>query len=190
MAKQAAITPTTLKPSSRAELERKRKGVLATAPSGAVYRLRSMDLTRHALAGGLPAHLIQLGLAGKEGLKRVFEEMAEAEGAEDEVLERYAGVREYMDKIVLASVMEPELKEADLGDPAKLDSNSLVPGMDYQWIVAVGLREEDYDAQGRRLWGLEPLSKFQLFRHFHDCTEDCPGCLGLSVGLSAVEGLE
>lgn len=178
--KHAAIVPT-LAPSSRADLEQKRKGVVARGPSGAVYRLRQINLQRHALSGGLPAQLIQVAMEGQEAIGAMFEQMARgADGDADQ-----APIRDYLDNLVIASVIEPVLGKDDLGDPGKLDDDALVPAVDYEWIVSVAFRESDVDAEGRRLWGVEPFSRFQLFRDFHGCAADCEGCLGFQAAVSA-----
>lgn len=176
----------TLVVSSRDDLERKRKGILATGPSGSVYRLRQINLERHALSGGLPAALIQVALEGQAAITNLFEDMAARQTETGQGGE--SPVREYLDNLVLASVMEPELTRMDLGDPTKLDDDALVPPLDYQWIVSVAFRESDTDAEGRKLWGVEPLSRFQIFRDFHGCTESCSSCEAVRLAFTAPPG--
>jgi len=178
--------PETLVASSRDDLERKRKGILAKGPSGAVYRLRQINLERHALSGGLPAALIQVALEGQQAIGKLFEDMAAEQAAGEGG--NNAPVREYLDNLVLASVMEPALTRDDLGDPNRLDDDALVPPQDYQWLVSVAFREADTDAEGRRLWGVEPLSTFRVFRDFHGCEEDCSSCEAVRLAFSSDAG--
>jgi len=178
----------TLEVSSRSELEGRRTGIIARAPSGVVYRIRQINFERHALAGGLPGSLLQYVLEGKEGMKQLFEDIAEQQASPEEVSEEHRPLLEYLDRVVLASVIEPELRPEDLGTPGKIDEDAVLPPSDYQWLVSVAMRAEDYDAEGRRLWGVEPLSRFLLFRFFHGCAEDCESCLGVQASVAVDRG--
>lgn len=149
------------KPATREELEQRRNGKLVRAPSGTHYRIRQLNLERHALSGGLPADLIKVALGGAEEIGRLFAQMASTDGEEEpEVAASRASTREYLDEIVLAQLVEPKLTHADLGDPTDLKADSLLPGIDYQWLVSVAFREVDHDADDVRIWGVEPLSRF------------------------------
>jgi hypothetical protein len=190
-AAEAAKLGNGLKPTTREELERRREHKLVgRAPSGAVYRLRQIPMERHALAGGLPGSLLSVALEGQEGLRKVFEEMAEASkpGAEvdPEMVERHGEIREYMDRIVVDSVVEPPITMEDLGDPTRIDADSLIPAPDYEWIVSVAMRGVRFDADGRAMYGVDPLETWRIFRFTHECDAGCTGCSRARAALSEV----
>jgi hypothetical protein len=171
------------KPSTRTEFEKRKKGRLARGPSGLVYRLRQMDLTRHALAGGLPSQLMEAALSDDagQGLKAMFQDIAKVDGDDG----RRKETIQYLDRVVLRSVIEPKLEPGDLPDPTDVDtSEALIPADDYQWIVAVSFRATDVDGDGRHIWGVEDLSRFSYFRHFHGCDSNCSGCEAIRLALS------
>lgn len=178
--RQPKVTPT-FQPDSREELERRRHGVIAQGPSGAVYRIRAINLQRHALSGGLPERLRQLAMQGARGLNRILA------AADEEVNEVGETVRDYMDNLVLATIMEPELTKDDLGTGA-LDDDPLLHPADYVWAFQIAMREEDRDGDGRLLWGKEPLDRFQTFREEHVCENDCVACQRVIERFSAALG--
>lgn len=186
--KPARITPTP-SPSTREELEAKRNGVVATGPSGARYRIRPVNPERHALAGGLPTELRKVAMQvanGGDPLRAAARELVES-GEEELKLIQDAAMA-YNDQLVLAAVVEPELTVDDLGKGETLDEDPLVPANDYQWLLSVAKGDEEYDAEGMHLWGLEPLNRFATFRELHSCSPDCEGCAGYRRLVSAVSG--
>ena len=56
------------------------------------------------------------------------------------------------------------------------DPNEYLLPIDYKWLLLVAFGETDFDGEGKRLWGREPVSRFRLFREEHGCAEDCDGC--------------
>lgn len=171
---QPAVTPT-LKPSSRAELERKKKGVVARGPSGALYRIRKPNLARYLEAGALPTELRRLAL------RAVNSELGSGPAAQmtEEDLEAMSAAREqqraYHDRLVLATVIEPPLKPEDLGS-GELEDDPFLPAVDYEWLLAVAQGSEQRDAEDRMLWGPEPRSRMEIFQRHHECAEDCEAC--------------
>jgi len=159
MAKTKAKAEPTLEPSSRADLEKLKQGVVAQGPGGGVYRLRQLNFERHALSGALPAVLVRVAMGGKSAIDEVLKEVGETEAPDEETIAYRRQIRDYLDELVIASVVEPKLSQADLPG-TDLADDALVPARDYQWLVSIALREEDYDAVGNRLWGVEPLSRF------------------------------
>lgn len=156
MTKTRARVPATLRPSSRDELEQLREGKVVTAPSGARYRIRRINLERHALSGGLPASLVQVAMEGQEAIGKLFEQIAQGDSNAD----RRETVLGYLDRLVLATVIDPPLTEEDLGDPSDLTSDALLPADDYKFFVGIAMGEVDYDAADQRIWGVDPLSRF------------------------------
>lgn len=175
--------PSTLKPSSRAELEKRRKGFVARGPSGIWYRLRPLSIERHAFAGGMPPSLAQVVGESEESVATLLQELARPDQTPEE-REASKEVVRYLDRIVLASVMEPALTEDDLGDAGNLANESLVPAEDFMWLVSVALRSTAHDAEGRRLFGFEPELQLNIFRAFHECAEDCEHCNEMNAALA------
>jgi hypothetical protein len=174
--KQPGIMPT-LRPSSREELERKRSGVIATGPSGTVYRIRKINLERQAFGGSLPRELKQLALsvAAKSDGRNPAAVLAGQLDA-DKLAELMDEQKGYNDRLVLATVIEPALTEEDLGTGA-IDDDPFLPAIDYVWLLRVAKGEEDRDAEDRMLWGPEPKSRMEIFRRAHECLEDCEACV-------------
>lgn len=154
-----------------------RKPPIVRGPSGATYRLRKVNLERHALGGGLPVKLRRAAMEGVKGLEAILGDEETDGSAVNET-------RDYLDSLVLATIVEPPLTKDDLGT-GQLDDDPVLPAQDYAWAVKVAMGEEEYDADGRRLWGLEPLDRFATFRVFHGCDEDCEGCGGFRHAVSA-----
>jgi hypothetical protein len=167
--------PETLQPTSLEQLEASRAGKLARAPSGNVYRLRQINLERFALAGGLPPLIAHIATEGQDAVNAMFEAMAKKETTPEE-REANQEIVGFLDRLVLNSVKEPALTSDHLGRPGELDSDPALPPIDYEWLIAVAFRNVDVDADGRRLWGVEPFDRFRLFRELHRCPEDCEGC--------------
>ena len=174
--KQAAVPPT-LQPSSRADLERKRNGVVAQGPSGAVYRIRKLNLARQAAAGGMTTKLRDAAIeamtkTGEKGDVGAFVR----ELGPDVVKEALDEERAYQDRLVLATVIEPELTEEDLGGD-DLTDDPVLPAVDYEWLLAVARGRERRDGQGRWLWGPPPLDLWDVWRDAHECDQECKGCI-------------
>lgn len=148
------------KPTTLDALKRSRT-LVAPGPSGNVYRIRPLNLERHALAGGLPANLRNIALQGARGIQRLFQ------GDDEQVSQEGEAVRGYLDGLVKQVIVEPELSEAEL---------EFLPPVDYRWALSIAMGEEDYDGEGRRLWGREPLNRFQLFAQEHGCDPSCGSC--------------
>lgn len=182
-------------PSSRDELQKKRHGTLAKGPSGFVYKVRRPNLERHALSGGLPAKLRAIALGGTDAVNALFatpetddpdvgtEEAPAAAG----MTEEGHAVRGYLDEIVLKTVVEPKLTLEDLGT-GQLDDDPLLPTVDYKWLVDLAFGNMDYDGEGRRVFGIEPLTRWATFRDFHECAPDCASCGLLAAAFSAPIG--
>ena len=165
---------TAQRPSSLAEV-RKARNVTAPGPSGLVYELRPMNLERHALAGGLPEQLRAVAQGGTAAIDRVLSSDEDT----PEEKEKKAQVLTYLDDAVRMMVVQPEL-------PADFDMDELPPS-DYRWLLMIAMGEEDYDGEGRRLWGREPLSRFRVFRDQHACPDDCKGCAGVQALFSPAQ---
>jgi hypothetical protein len=150
-----------LKPTSLADLKKNRT-IVARGPSGNIYKIRPLNLERHALAGALPPALREIASKGADAVNELFV------GADDDTLaEKGKEVREYLDELVRQVIVEPNLEGEDL---------DLLPPVDYRWAAAVAMNEEERDGEGRLLWGTEPLSRWDTFRSHHNCPTDCENC--------------
>jgi hypothetical protein len=157
-----------LQPTTIEALEASRE-LVAPGPSGHVYRIRPLNMERHALAGGLPQTLRHVALGGVADVEKALNEAA---GSDD----GSAGeLREYLDGIVRQVVVEPSLEGVDL---------DVLPPADYRWLLLIGFGELDVDGEGRRLWGREPLSRFRVFAEAHGCDADCVRCERARAALS------
>lgn len=161
-----AAVPPTLEPTPLTTLKANRE-ILATSPSGNIYRIRPINLERHALAGGLPAKLRAIALKGSDALDEAIGWGAE-DDEEGEADETKLEILKYLDSIVESIVVEPNLRGEDLDE--------VLPPVDYRWLLHVAMGETDEDGEGRRLWGREPLARWATFREFHGCSEDCDSC--------------
>lgn len=140
-------------------------------PSGLFVRLRPVNLTLHAMNGGMPDTLRRMtGLSPRQIGKQIAESPNEAEAITD--------ARRYMDGIVRDMVIEPEI-------PKDLDLEETLLPADYLFLFQIAQGERDEDARGVRLWGREPISRWALFRDEHGCESDCEACLRVQDAVSA-----
>jgi hypothetical protein len=113
-------------------------------PSGARVKIRIPDLPRLIETGKIPNHLLDAAL----GVAASGEDAAPTK-------ELIAQQREFTDTLVMITVAEPKLTEADMED---------VPYEDKEMIVAFATRQRDLDAEGEHLAGLTKSDKFRKFR--------------------------
>lgn len=142
----------------------------ATTPSGLRILIRPVNAERHALAGGFPAKLREIAMAATEGEGNQASVINQVIGMSDEGEEGEAKKEAlaYVDGLVRQLWVNPEI-------PEDADLDQMLPA-DYEWSVNVALGETDYDGEGVRLWGREPLSRWTSFREEHGCPEDCEHC--------------
>lgn len=180
------------------ELEAMRELEPVLAPSGNYYRIRPLNLDRHALAGGLPSKLREIGLQGVEGINRLFAD-------DDTLAEAGAEARVHFDRLVASVIVKPSLlydgeprqlpPDHEGADPRMLmpgdpdpDKMELLPPVDYKWSLGIAYMEVDRDGEGRLLWGRESLDRWATFREEHDCSEDCARCARVRRRFSATLG--
>jgi len=153
---------------------RSRREVEAVTPTGIRVRLRPPNIQRHALSGGLPSGLKRLATADDK-VAVLNQVMASDDGdADAAALE----TRDYLDRVVVAMVVEPAISLEDIEE---------IPPVDYQWLVEVAFRNNDYDGEGHYLWGTEPLNRWAFFREEHRCDEDCAACGRIRAVVSALD---
>jgi hypothetical protein len=112
-------------------------------PSGVRVGIRIPNLAALIEAGDIPQHLLDvaLGVATGDEVKPSVELIKQS--------------REFTDKLVMLMVVEPKLTEADLAD---------VPYEDKEFLVSIGTRQRDIDAEGEHIAGLSSSERFRRFR--------------------------
>ena len=120
---------------------------VARAPSGYVYRVRRMNLQRHALAGGFPAKLRETAI------RQALGQSAVADDDDNDLGERALELAAYFDEVVRQVIIEPPLAtDADL---------ELLPPQDFDWAVGIAMGTVTEDADGQPLWGGGGLARFR-----------------------------
>jgi hypothetical protein len=158
-----------------------RRYALATLPTGLKVRLRSVTLDELAAEEGLPDTLVRVAVL-EQFPGGVVAEMARETVNGKEGIERARGLSRDMlalrDRLILRAVVEPALEAADLDD---LDP------FDKAMVAAIASREVDTDAEGRRVWGVEPLNTFRVYLQEHGCDEGCEACGRVVAAFSQVQ---
>jgi hypothetical protein len=123
----------------------------------------------------MPPALAQIVTEGEKAVAQLFEELSKPVDTPEEQAAKRQTV-DYLDRIVLASLLDPALAKEELGDPDDLASDSILPPDDYMWLVSVALRSVEHDADGRRLFGFDDSRVLEVFRVAHECADDCEEC--------------
>lgn len=139
-------------------------------PSGNIVKLRPVNMELHAMSGGLPDTLRRMTSLSTRQIQRAI--------ADDEETDAMIQAKGYMDNLVRACIVEPEI-------PSDIDLDTIFLPADYHFLFQIAQRERDEDATGRRLWGREPISRWVLFREEHGCDEDCEACGRVQSAVSA-----
>lgn len=148
---------------------RRSREVYATLPSGNLVKIRPTDLGMHALAGDLPMSLREITRA-QEALEETLQNPGKVETPEEKKA-REAGA-DYFLSLIKMTIVEPDFSRvATLAELMEI----LIPA-DTNWLLRVANGQEDRDAEGKRLWGREPLSRWKTFRELHRCPENCEAC--------------
>lgn len=126
-----------------------------TLDSGTVVAIRIPDLPAMIEAGEIPQHLLDAALAAANGT-------GTREASKEDIVRQ----REFTDKLVQITVIEPKLSDDDV---------RLVPYEDKEMIVEFAVRARDLDAEGNHLAGLEKSEKFRRFRRLGEFREDVEG---------------
>lgn len=156
---------------------RKSRTVWATMPSGHEFLLRPPTMELHLLSSGLPATVQRM--VGTDTNK-----MAEALSGDDPEAKQAAS--DYFLHIVRLVVVEPDLTSIETVE----DLDALLIPADFSFLNEIAMRERVHDALGRRLWGLEPLTRWESFRKQHGCAEDCEACAALQRGNGVADVLD
>lgn len=120
-------------------------------PSGARLGIRIPDLPAMIELGEIPQHLLETAIG-----------MAKSGDEQELTVESVVQQREFTSALVLKTVVDPVITEADLKD---------IPHEDAQFIVEIATRARDVDAEGEHLGGLSGSARFRAFRGITDSTE-------------------
>jgi hypothetical protein len=151
-----------------------------TLHSGAVVKIRYPNLALMIRLGLVPTQLRTVAMKVAKGEINMVgggigEDMPDDKS--DEAFEELGKLVELLDMLVMQMVAEPELTQEDVDQ---------MPAEDRDMLLAIANRERDVDAVGRRL-GVEPLDRWDTFRHFHKCAEDCPSCKKVREHFSSID---
>lgn len=124
-------------------------------PSGVRVDVRVIDLPRMVETGVFPQHLLDVALKEASG--------KEEASPTPELIQQQ---REFTDLLVMASVVEPKLEQADMDD---------IPYEDKAMLVDLATRQRDYDAEGAQIAGLDSSARFRKFRPFFNLDADVEG---------------
>ena len=115
-------------------------------PSGATVKIRIPDLPALIETGEIPQHLLDaaLGVAAKPNKTP----------SKDLIVQQ----REFTDCLVMQTVVEPELTEADL------HPKTGIPYPDKEMLVEIATRQRDLDAEGNHVGGLQKSERWRKFR--------------------------
>ena len=127
-----------------------------TLESGTVVAIRIPDLPAMIEAGEIPNHLIDAALAAANSKGQ------DRKATKDDIIRQ----REFTDKLVQITVLQPKLSDEDLRK---------IPYEDKEMIVEFAVRARDLDAEGNHLAGLEESEKFRRFRRLGEFSEDLAG---------------
>lgn len=132
------------KPVTTAQWKKQGEHVICL-PSGARVGIRIPDLPTLIEAGALPQTLLDAAIGYING-----------QGVEEQATPESIGRdRAFRDKLVQLTVVDPALEDADLPD---------VPVEDKDLIVKLALRQDDLDAEGEHIGGLNKSDKYRKFR--------------------------
>lgn len=122
-------------------------------PSGFRPTIRIPDLPALIEAGQIPQHLLDVAIGV-------------ATGEEKPSIEIVKSQREFTDRLVQIMVIEPALDD---------ETVKTVPFEDKDFLVALGTRQRDIDAEGEHIAGLTKSEKFRRFRRLGEFDADVEG---------------
>ena len=125
-------------------------------PSGVRVGIKIPDLPALIEAGEIPQHLLDTAVAAANG----------SAVQADDPKKNAAATREFTDRVVILTVVEPKLDE---------ESVKSVPYEDKDMIVQLATRQRDLDAEGEHIAGLTKSEKFRQFRELGEFRPDVEG---------------
>lgn len=143
-----------------------------TLPSGMVVDVRQLTLETHLTYGKTPDALRLVSIRDLRS-KLNSEEISQADRSTS--LAEYVA---YTRPLLVEMLVSPTITEDELSE---------LPEPDIEMLLSIANRAITEDAAGRAL-GVEPLNRWEIFRHEHECPDDCPGCAGVRDSLSTAFG--
>ena len=124
-------------------------------PSGTRVGIRIPDLPAMIVSGEMPSGLLDaaLGAASGTGDTQPTKELVEQQ-------------KKFTDHIVLITVVEPKITEADVQE---------IPFEDREFLVEIATRQRDLDAEYEHIGGLTSSEKFRRFRGFGEFDANVEG---------------
>lgn len=165
----ASKTTTEFRPSSLADWK-KSSTIDVVLGSGAHVTIRPLTLDELAANGALPDDLLRVAMLEQIPGGVVSEIAEQLQKGDPDSLKAAKKLSEdnlqLRDRVVLAAVVAPKLKPADL--------QHLDP-FDKSMIAEFAQRRRTIDAAGRRV-GAHALDTFRVVAEEHGCPPDCPAC--------------
>jgi hypothetical protein len=124
-------------------------------PSGVYVDIRILDLPALIEAGQIPQNLLDVAI-----------KVAQSGENPTPSVELIKQQREFTDRVVQLSVVNPKLTEEDVAD---------VPYEDKVLLVSIATRERDMDAEYNHIGGLHTSDSFRRFRGLDSGDEDVEG---------------
>jgi hypothetical protein len=157
------------RPSSLAEWKR-HSTMDVILSSGTGVTIRALTIDELAAQGGIPDELLHVALLEQvpggvvaEIHRRLQEGDADSLQAANKLSQDNLKLR---DRLVLAAIVSPRLKAADLKG---------IDPFDRAMIAEFAQRKRTLDAAGRRV-GAQALDTFRIVAEEHGCAPDCPAC--------------
>lgn len=147
-----------------------------TCPSGQVVRVRIPNLALLIKNDVLPERLRQVAVQEAINPGQPVGQTAEPGQPVTVDAEAVKQLYDLYEFLVLEMVVEPEITADDLAE---------LPQLDLDMLTQIAIRERDMDAAGVRL-GVEPISRWEVFRQEHNCSDECPACKGAVAALSTI----
>lgn len=167
----------------------KRSVHTVTCPSGQRLKIRLPGIATLLERGELPATLASLAVAdvveeyGSAGA--IVQELQDG-GKTEEMVERLKEFARYQRFLCAKAVVAVEENgtwvDIELTDELMDD----LPEADLAMVAEIVQRIRGRDALGVKL-GVEPLDRWEFFRHEHGCGEDCEACARIVHEFSSVD---
>jgi hypothetical protein len=148
-----------------------------TCYSGTVVKIRIPDLMLMLKNDTIPTRLRDIALQRADNERELSASDVEQPAPNEERMKAVKEGAELLFWLVSDMVLDP------LITPEEVEQ---LPTDDRTMLMEIANRERDTDALGVSL-GVEPLSRWETFRRFHKCSEDCESCEEVRREFSSVD---
>lgn len=149
---------------------------MITLPSGAVVKIRLPDLAILLAGEAVPQELrdvafeeIRTAISAEAGTQQQPQQL------DAERLRRVADLNRFL---VSEMLVEPKMSRAQVAE-------ATLPAEDLEMLAEIAGRECQHDARGVQI-GVEPIDRWELWRHAHACPEPCEHCAEVLSAFSSV----